>query len=137
MTDSLVKGLFDKTLTGLQRSMDLRWQRNQAIATNISNAETPGYRALELNFSGELEKAFGSSSEKVLRTDARHLDLSTNTSAHLTPDYSGATKPDGNNVDLDLQMGRLTDNSSAYGFAANVIRKKLTLIRSAITSSQS
>lgn len=129
---TLIDKLLDKTMPGLEKAMDLTWKRNQAITANIANAETPMYRAVELNFSNELEKAFGSANSVTLKTDPRHMDLSSDSGAHFIPDLSGATKADGNNVDIDLQMGRLAQNSSKYTQAASIMRKQLQQISSAI-----
>jgi flagellar basal-body rod protein FlgB len=128
----LLDGLFDRTVTGLVKSMDLTWRRNQAISANIANAETPQYRAVDVSFGRELARAFGDAREDVVRTDSRHLDISSSQTSRVVSDYSGPTKPDGNNVDIDLQMGRLAQNSGDYTNAARLIRRQLGLIRNAI-----
>jgi len=128
----LLDNIFDRTVSGLSKSMDLTWRRNQAISSNIANAETPQYRAVEVTFGKELERAFGSGREVVSQTDSQHLDVGQNQTSRTVPDQSGATKPDGNNVDIDLQMGRLTQNSGDYMNAARLIRRQIGLIRNAI-----
>ena len=125
---SIIKGLFNETMPGLEKALDLTWRRNEAISSNVANAETPGYRAVQLNFGEELERAFDASPEELTKTDARHIDVSTSSGAHLMPDYSGVTKPDGNNVDLDIQMGQLAFNKGRYTMAANLVRKKLSML---------
>ncbi len=128
----LLDNLFDRSVTGLTKSMDLTWKRNQALASNIANAETPQYRAIEVTFGKELERAFGNTNESVMRTNAQHLDVGQNQSSRFVPDYSGQTKPDGNNVDIDLQMGRLAQNSGDFMNAARLIRRQIGLIKNAI-----
>jgi flagellar basal-body rod protein FlgB len=124
-----------KTMQGLQKALDLTWRRNEAITSNIANAETPQYRAVDLNFAGELNRAFGDSSgQKVMRTDAKHLDLESAEAAHLVPDFSSVTKSDGNNVDIDIQMGRLAENSGKYTAATRFLRKELAMLRYAVRS---
>lgn len=130
---SLLDRIFDKTVHGLSKTMDLTWRRNQAIASNIANAETPQYRAVDLNFAGELERAFERRDASLRTTNEKHFAANQgDASAHYVVDYSGATKPDGNNVDLDLQMGKLAYNSGQYSIAANLMRKHLQILRSAI-----
>jgi len=124
--------LFDQTISGLNKAMDLTWKRNQAISANIANAETPMFRAVDVTFGKELERAFGETQKDVLQTSAQHLDVAENQSSRFVADYSGMTKPDGNNVDIDLQMGRLSQNSGDYAGAARLIRRQLGLIRTAI-----
>lgn len=124
--------LFDSTLKGLQKSMDLTWKRNEAVASNISNAETPGYRAVDLTFAGELDRAFGKGSDELKRTNTKHLDLGSEGEAHLVPTFAGPTKNDGNNVDIDIEMGRLEHNRAAYARSADYMRRKLRFLSSAI-----
>lgn len=117
--------LLGSTIKGLERMLDLSWRRGQAISANIANAETPQYRAVDLDFSKALDEAFGAKTGELNKTNPLHQDLSANGDARLISDLSGATKMDGNNVDLDLQMGRLAYNTMAYNRAASLTQKKL------------
>ncbi len=128
--------LFDRTTKGLQKSMDLAWKRHEAITSNIANAETPGYRAVDVDFAGELDKAFEKDSSPMLKTNARHLDTGEAGNSHLVADLSGATKADGNNVDIDIQMGQLDFNRSAYIRGGDLLRRKLKFFATAIRNSQ-
>jgi flagellar basal-body rod protein FlgB len=129
----------DKTFPGVTKAMDLTWRRNEAISSNIANAETPGYRAVDINFTNELNRAFetGEASSELRTTNAKHMDVSSSSEAHLMPDFSGVTKADGNNVDIDIQMGRLAYNSGKYSTASSIIRKQLTLLKNAIRDARS
>lgn len=130
---SFMDRFFTGTVTGLQKTLDLTWRRNEAIVSNIANAETPQYRAVDVNFAGELDRAFkAGSGGQLSKTDSRHLDLSSQSEAHLIPDLSGPTKPDGNNVDIDIQMGQLSHNYGEYSMATDLLRKKLQFIKFAI-----
>lgn len=128
----------DKTFPGVLKAMDLTWRRNEAISSNIANAETPGYRAVDLDFTNELSRAFNRDGENMplAVTDTKHMDVSSSSLAHLVTDYSGVTKADGNNVDIDIQMGRLAYNSGKYSTATNIIRKQLSLLKNAIRDSR-
>ncbi len=130
----LLDSMFDRTVGGLTRAMDLTWKRNKALTSNIANAETPQYRAVDLNFGKELDRAFGNTTDAdgLTKTSANHLDVSSNEGGKYFADESGTEKSDGNNVDLDLQMGRLTENSSDYISAARLIRRQIGLVRTAI-----
>lgn len=131
---SFIDRFLDRTMPGVSKALDLTWRRNEAIVSNIANAETPQYRASDLNFSGELERAFGKSNQALplSQTNAKHINIGESSGAHLSADYSGVTKADGNNVDIDIQMGRLAYNSGRYSMAANTIRKQLSLLKNAI-----
>ncbi len=133
----IVDKLFDHTVPGLEKLLDLSWRRGQALTSNVANAETPMYRAVDLNFASELDRAFERQpSAEIKQTNSKHMDLQSQSSAHLVADYSGATKADGNNVDIDIQMGKLRENSGKYSMASNLIRKKLQIMRMVIQQSQ-
>lgn len=135
---SFLDSLTDTTSRGLEKTLDLRYRRNEAISSNIANAETPGYRARTLEFAGELERAFGAHTSEIAKSNPKHIDLqSKSNSAHLVEDKSGLTRPDGNNVDIDLQMGELASNSGKYSSAIRMLRKKIGLLRFAIRESRS
>jgi len=130
----LIDGLFDKTSPGLEKALDLAWQRGQAIASNISNAETPKYRAVDLDFKSELERAFQVSQSDITKTNPMHIDTSKNSDAHLVADLSGATKADGNNVDIDMQMIKMQRNQSDFTEASGILRKQFRVLTQAIRS---
>jgi flagellar basal-body rod protein FlgB len=133
----LLDFMFDRTVSGLNKAMDLSWRRNQVITANIANAETPKYRAGELQFGKELDRAFNSQKEEVLmKTDGKHLELQRDSSARTAIDYSGITRADGNNVDIDQQMANLAQNSSDYANAAQLIRRQIGVVRMAIRDSR-
>ena len=132
---ALIDKLFDATMPGLQKAMDLTWKRNQAISSNVANAETPQYRAVEMNFASELENAFhGERRSNLATTDGRHLDTADRGAARLVSDFSGATKPDGNNVDIDLQMGKLAANAGKFETAAEILKRKFRMVKYVIRS---
>jgi flagellar basal-body rod protein FlgB len=133
---SFIDKIFDNTMPGLTKALDLTWRRNQAITSNIANAETPQYRAVDVNFERELNSAFGQQEGALKTTNTKHLDEVGSQNAHLTSDISGATKADGNNVDIDIQMGKLAYNSGQYSIATNLMRKKLGNLRRIISESR-
>ena len=131
---TLLDSIFSENLPGIQKALDLTFRRNQAISSNIANAETPGYRAADLDFGHELEKAFGASSSDLQMTNPNHMDISGQSGAHLVQDYSGMTKPDGNNVDLDIQMGQLSYNKTKYIQATSLVRRQFSVLQNVIRS---
>ncbi len=123
--------LFNSTFDLMEKSMDLRVKRHAVLAGNVANSETPNYRARDLDFAGQLEQALGTKDSEVVKTNPMHLDLSGTESAHTVADDSGAMGADGNNVDLDLAMGRLSQNSRAYSNAASWLGVQLRLLKTA------
>jgi len=129
----LIDTLFEQTVTGLNKAMDLTWRRGKVLASNVANAETPKYRASELDFGKELEKAFGTNEgQQVTRTHVSHMELTLDSGAKMRGDLTGRTKADGNNVDIDLQMAALASNGSDYSNAVQLMRHKFSLYRASI-----
>lgn len=122
--------IFDKTMKVLERKMDLAFKRHSVLAGNVANYSTPGYKARELDFSGELTRMIGSEKEQIVKTNPTHLsDYGPARSAHIVLDPTGAVGADGNNVDLDTQMGKLSANARSYTGAANLLQMKLRIFR--------
>ena len=133
----IFSGLFDNTFNGIQKQLVLTHRRNQAITSNIANAETHGYRSVDLNFADELERAFKGQYSNQDKLHPSHQPLRVEgTAAFLAQDFSGPTKNDGNNVDIDIQMGKLVRNSGKYQGATAMVRKKLQILRNAIRFAQ-
>lgn len=98
----------------LDKAADAAWLRNEVIANNISNVDTPGYKRQDVAFESELQKAMGSSRYKS--TDAKVADI---TSGRLTSrvytDYAGFSyRLDGNNVDIENENVMLAENQIKY-----------------------
>jgi flagellar basal-body rod protein FlgB len=124
--------IFDQTFSGLERAMDLQFKRHEILAGNAANSETPNYRARELDFSGELEKAFGEKNTPMTLTNSKHMDIGGEASDHVVFDNAGQVGADGNNVDLDITMGKISANAKGYDGASMLLSKKLMLMRAFI-----
>ncbi len=134
----LLDSIFEQTVTGLNKAMDLSWRRGKVITSNIANAETPKYRASELDFGKELEKAFNTSGgEQVMRTHTTHMDVEKNHASRMVADLTGVTKADGNNVDIDLQMAALASNGSDFSNAVQLMKHKFGVYRASIRDGRS
>lgn len=134
---SFMDRVLDKTTNGLERALDLQWRRNEALASNIANIDTPQYRAADLNFAGALERAFSEHDTQLDVSNKQHLRLGQNSASiegapHLAADLSGATRADGNNVDLDIQMGKMAQNSGHFNTTSTMLRLKLKLLDTVI-----
>lgn len=125
-------GLF-KLIT---RRIDWLSQRQEVLAGNIANADTPGYRPLDLNpFSDHLSRA-GGPSRGMVTTHAGHLRPDT---AHAVQD-SGTDRiddvyeasPTGNEVVLEQQLIRVAETAMQHQLALNLYRKHAGMIRAAL-----
>jgi flagellar basal-body rod protein FlgB len=113
--------VFDQTYEALSRALDLRTQNQSIIASNIANADTPGYQAQELDFEGAMSKALerGAGAENV--------------EGEIHNQINDVVREDGNTVDRDSEMVNLAQNQLLYDAAADLVKKKLALLKYSIT----
>jgi flagellar basal-body rod protein FlgB len=123
--------LFDKTFNAIEKSLDLRFKRHVVLSSNTANSETPNYKAREIDFAGELEKALGRDEQVLTKTNPQHMDLHGQEGAHIVYDNSTPVGADGNNVDMDINMGKLAANSRSYSNAVDLLNVKLQILRMA------
>jgi len=108
----LLPAMLDGLGAQLERYMDLLAARQRLVASNIANADTPGYRALDIDFQAEFRNAAG---------------------APVPLEVTGlASRNDGNNVSLDREARLLAENALRFQLASNLARGQLRLVRSAI-----
>jgi flagellar basal-body rod protein FlgB len=105
--------MLDRLAGQLERYLDLLSARQRLVASNIANADTPGYRAQDIDFQRELQNATGA--------DPRSIDA---------PGL--LAKNDGNNVSLDREARLLAENALRFQMASNLLRSQVRTVRSAI-----
>lgn len=133
----MIDKIFDSSVQGLHKNLDITKKRSEALLSNIANVETPGYRAVDVNFGKELDRAFKSNSGVIKTTSEKHMNIEANSGvSHVVADNTGTMKKDGNNVDLDLQMAKMSKNSGSFKGSAAMIRKKLDMLKQAIRFAQ-
>lgn len=128
--------VFDRTFEALAKSLDLRSERQVIQAANVANANTPGYQAKELDFEGALSRALTMDGKPMDRTDAGHM-----TSGGEVGDLRGeifnqvnnVVREDGNTVDRDAELTAMSENHLLYNAAADLVKKKLAMLKYAIT----
>ncbi len=123
--------LFDPTFQAIEKKLDLTLRRHTVLTSNIANNETPNFRARDVNFASEIEKALGSNKDELKKTNPMHLDVNGLSGEHIYFDNSMHVGADGNNVDLDIQMGKLSANSRSYSGALNLLTVKLRMLKAA------
>jgi flagellar basal-body rod protein FlgB len=118
---------FFHTIHSLHRALDYHLERQNVIASNLANVETPGFRAHELL--REVEE-----SENRLaptRTDASHLRAggSSGETTELIEDTTVVPGNDGNTVSLEREMSKLAANDLRYASAGRMVARQLALLR--------
>ncbi|MBV8553638.1 MAG: flagellar biosynthesis protein FlgB [Acidobacteriaceae bacterium] len=106
--------MLDPLSDRLNQYMSLLSLRQQLVASNIANADTPGYKTKDIDFESELQNA------------ATGLQPVVDVVPGLTQ------KNDGNNVDLDREARLLAENALRFGIASNLLRTQLKAVKMAI-----
>ena len=129
--------LFGNTLTALESVLDFQSERHTVLSTNVANVDTPGYKGNDVRFSDELKRAIDTEGTVPLRrTNEKHLPvgLGQMKGSHRTvPSNDAVRRLDGNTVDLDKEMTKLAENSLYYNVTAQIVTKKMRLLRTAIS----
>lgn len=132
---------FDSSTRILAKVLDLRARNQQVIAANIANSETPGYSPATFHFEEELRSAVGKGTTLPLAgSNERHIAPtpgnleSVRGTITTSPDQTGIG--DENGVSVEEEMMNLSENELLYEAAAQLLRKKLGMIKYVISGGQ-
>jgi flagellar basal-body rod protein FlgB len=118
--------LFDTTMVGLQRAMSGAQLRQQVLANNLANANTPGFKRSDVDFHDALAQAFDRGN--VTTSDLNAIQFGVNT------DSGNSMQADGNDVDVDAEMSNLAQNSLDYQALTSVLTSRIKILQTAIGS---
>lgn len=118
------------------KALDYHSKRHNLLAGNVANADTPGYRPLEL-----VRKAADGSAARLplQRTRDDHMQIAAiaEGGAELLEDRSAPVGADGNAVALDREMAKMSANDIRYEAAAGIVRRKLAELRYVVEDGRS
>ncbi len=124
---------FDKALGIHQYSVGVRERRAEVLASNIANADTPGYKAKDLSFEKALKNARHGQSFNLSKTSERHIPGSLNISSDVL--FRIPNQPDtgdGNTVDVQTERAGYMQNSMEYQASLTFLSSKIQTMRKAI-----
>ena len=132
-----INSLFDNTSDVLIKAAQLRSQKAEVIAGNIANLDTPGYRAKKFEFAETLRNASTSqtNSMTMTTTNINHLGRSGSINSirgRVTVKENTLGGLDHNSVNLDQEMAEQAINSSAYNRAMQMLKNKMSILKTAI-----
>src|SRR5258708_986217 len=110
------------SLPALETMLTFASSRQRVIATNIANVDSLGYRTRDLSesdFRRALARAFEGRSEPAAFRSGLAAD-------------AGIVKPNGNNVDLEIEMAKMVRNSALHSTAASLLAQQFTMLREAV-----
>jgi len=111
--------MLDPLASKLEHYMDLLSARQKLVASNIANADTPGYKTQDIDFQAEFLNA--TDGAPVNPVEARGL----------------AVRNDGNNVSIDREARLLSENALRFSIATNLMRDQIRSVKMAIEEGKS
>lgn len=128
----------DSTNLTLRAGLNRRAERQNLLASNLANIDTPGFQPKDLAFEGALKEAaeaLDTNSLPMVRTESGHMSSSV---ISIEPHDDLVERPDvvdtldGNGVDLDKELVRTTDNAMKFTGSAEMLRRRYNILQSVI-----
>src|SRR3954464_4040556 len=113
--------LFDTTQLGLERALMGSSLRQQAIAQNIANVNTPGYRRQDVDFQSALHAAWDEGESSVERV-----------SPSVAVDQGAGMRAHGSSVDIDNEAASQAKNGLQYEAITSVMKVRTSILKTAI-----
>lgn len=111
----------DSAFSYQQQALAMRSYRQQVLAANIANADTPNYKARDFDFASTLQAAVSGKESAggalaMTKTSTGHLDGGSANTLGIQLQYRVPTQPsaDGNTVDMDMERSAFTENAIQY-----------------------
>lgn len=123
----------DKALGSLPEHLSVYGKRSSLLASNIANADTPGFKARDIDFRAALGKAAGD--QLALKTThGKHIDVRGSNSFQPDPLYRVPNQPslDGNTVDTQVEQAEFAENAVRYQSTLTFLGGRLSSLRLAI-----
>jgi flagellar basal-body rod protein FlgB len=127
---------FDPTIGALNTSLNLRLLQQNVISSNIANADTPGYKAKTMEFESALRDALNVGNNLPMQgNDPKHIvhKATDPVDPEIYDDPNGVESLDGNTVDRSAEMAKLAENQLLYDASAEMLKRKLGMLKYAIT----
>jgi flagellar basal-body rod protein FlgB len=113
--------LFDTTQLGLERAVAGAAQRQSTLASNIANANTPGYQRRDVDFHSALTAAMQTGRDAVEQVTFNAETV-----------RGGTMRADGNSVDIDVESANMASNALEYEALVSVAKGRIDVIESAM-----
>jgi flagellar basal-body rod protein FlgB len=113
--------LFDNTQLALQRAISGAAMRQELLANNLANAETPGFQRSDVDFQSTLAQAMKTGSSRAIE------------STTFSPQTdSSVMRADGNGVDVDVESANMAKNGLTYEALVSVTKARIQILEAAM-----
>ena len=142
MSDPILGANIDKTLSTALNGLA---SRQRAIANNLANVDTPGFKASDVSFESELRGALAQNPRQSAQTSPTPVSLSSGRMALggqssaldsvrpvLIQSQDTTSRVDGNNVDVDQQMIHLVETTISYNSLVQLTASRVAMARYAV-----
>jgi flagellar basal-body rod protein FlgB len=128
-------------LSGMQRALRQLDARQRVIAGNLANSDTPGFKALDVksDFANMVDQRVGKADNPTVALTARMSELGAKSGNSLgvrsdviVDNSATEIKPDGNSVNIEEQMMKMSQIQTEYITLINLYKKNISLFKSAI-----
>jgi flagellar basal-body rod protein FlgB len=128
----------DRAFAPLQNALDLRAYRQQLLAANMANANTPHYKAVDLDFTSALQSALNGQGSPLPMKLEQPGQLETINTANPATNFvayqaGNSVRLDGNSVDMGREQASFQKNSIQYEADLTFLTGKIKTLTSAIT----
>jgi flagellar basal-body rod protein FlgB len=123
----------DKLMGFHHKALQIRTDRMEVLAGNLANANTPGYKARDIDFQKAMKSAQQFSSQNLTRTHDNHIKGSMQSSGELQ--FRVPNQPDtgdGNTVDVQIERNTFLDNGLRYQAGMEFLNGKISGMKKAI-----
>ncbi|MCI5822933.1 MAG: flagellar basal body rod protein FlgB [Lachnospiraceae bacterium] len=118
----------------LDKAADASWIRENAIANNVANVDTPGYKRQDVDFQDILERKLKSTKYTSLQDAVNNVPLDQLNSRVYTDYGSYSYRLDGNNVDIDTENVELASEQLRYQTLTTTMSLEFSRLKSAMTT---
>lgn len=127
----------DKLMGFHHKALQVRTERMEVIAGNLANANTPGYKARDIDFQKAMKSATYAQNHSLVRTHENHIKGSMQNSGELgfrIPNQSDTG--DGNTVDVQIERNTFLDNGLRYQAGMEFLNGKIKGMKKALSGGQ-
>ncbi len=118
----------------LDRAADASWIRENVIANNVANVDTPGYKRQDVEFQDILEQQLKNTKYRSLQEAVDQVSLDSLDSRIYTDYASYSYRLDGNNVDIDTENVELASEQLRYQTLTTAVSQEFSRMKSAMTT---
>jgi flagellar basal-body rod protein FlgB len=127
--------LFPQSFQSLEQALSTSTLKQRVHSANIANVDTPNYKTRQVSFHETLHEVLTKQSISSYKTNSKHFSFSnenTQNTPNIKVNNTTTYKPNGNNVDMDLEMAELAKNQLWFNALTERVNGKFNTIRTVI-----